>query len=173
MIGAVVRGHGRYAAAVGITREVRVIPAADYRPEGGVRGVELRFCVTGPDGAVVLSVATGWVSSPLALPSVRSPVPVRRGRPGIDADAVNRYPYGSGVFAHSALRRAGFCDGPERCAYLGGGPCFTDSMLIFADELIRTLVEGGHGPLWRQLEDLYDGWLVQRPVVSPVSLERP
>lgn len=122
-----------------LTREVVFNPGYNKRAEGkGVHGLEITFLVKGPHGAVAFEIDTGWVpGEPLIQP-----------RPGY-------YPRANDLGYHS--HRPSHADElpcTGDCRYIGGA-CYYGGTTSGAEPFLRLLINEGHEPVWKKLEQAY------------------
>ena len=152
----------------GFTRRIRVFAGYDHRddPAGqrGAHGAELVLILRGELGAVSARVMTGWLPSPLAAVFRPGLIQARRDKPGVDAGVVDEYPIGGFVGAHSFEPREGLsADGP--CDWLESAACWSDGSYASGDRVLELLVSGGDEAAFGYLAELYQTWIVGRPVV--------
>lgn len=150
------------------TREIKILPAYDYRDEPGDQrgagGVRMIFVLLGPLGAISASLNTGWVARPLLRPWNRGGNNERAGRPGVDRTLVDIYPSGDYVGAHSPVCREGFDVFADECDWLPGGFCHVSGSYLAAKNVLEILVTGGSDAVWEHLSALHQEWIADRPV---------
>lgn len=147
-----------------LTREVRFEKGYDYRDvpnDGrGAHGMDIRFILRGPRGAIACKVSTGWMVNPLVGRFSRSGNNERRRGVGLDLGVWDHYPSGSGIAAHVAEPPAGKdWLGPDDCDVLPGGRCYGDVGYLVADEFVLRLVRDGEDAAWDFLAEIYADWL--------------
>jgi hypothetical protein len=135
----------------GLEESVQFTPGYNCPVPGGtghgVHGMEVRWHLRGPAGAVSLAMVTDW------LPGERWP------GHGLSPDGLNRtwdlYPAGFGLSSHA--RRPQYeghdLDMPD-CPVIGG-PCYSDVQLSGADEAVRRFIAEGEQAIWDALETAY------------------
>lgn len=152
------------------TREVKILPAYDYRDESGDQrgagGTRMIFILRGPSGAIGASVNTGWVARPLLHHWVQGGNNQRADRPGVDRTLADLYPSGDYVGAHSFVCREGFDESPGACDWLDSGECYISGSYLAAKEVLGLLVTGGSDAVWEHLTKLHQEWIADRPIVT-------
>lgn len=136
-------------------------PARDD-PVGGVHGVEFRFHVKGPEGAVAFVLYTGWL-----LPETLGLVPTNRARPDPlsfmveyprslhAARTTQLHPMPVDLGYHSRVPiHEGQLSQPD-CYLLDGQPCFYDGSALNASRPFEVLLRGGTESLFTYLEHFY------------------
>jgi hypothetical protein len=105
------------------------------------------FVVAGREGAVTLTVMTGWAG-------------------GESEEHPGRRPLGM----HRPLAVLGFHPPAspgdpkaQECPYLGGRACRHDSSGLAGDRLFSLMLAEGHAALWRALEEHYAAEFAGRP----------
>ncbi len=119
-------------------------PAKNY----GIHGMEMRFVLIGPEGAMQFLVFTN-----LMLPHVREELFQKRN------GTVERFdlsaPMGADIGYHA---RTAQYDGqepmPGDCEYVGG-PCYYDGSSLGAQEFMPEFLAGGDDVVWAMLEKRY------------------
>lgn len=149
-------------------REIKILPAYDYRDEPGDQrgagGARMIFILRGPLGAISASINTGWVARPLLGRWIQGGNNQRADRPGVDRTLADLYPSGDYVGAHSPVCREGFDESPGACDWLDSAECYISGSYLAAKTVLETLVTGGSDAVWEHLAELYHGWIVDRPV---------
>lgn len=155
------------------TREIKIMSSYDYRDDPndlrGAHGSDINLILRGPLGAISAKISTGWVSAPLTGHYRHGAgAQERSSRPGVDWGVRDVYPSGSYVGSHSYLpREASDASGP--CTWLGAAVCYGDGSYTGADEILELLVAGGSDAVFARLEELYQSWIADRPVVAEAS----
>jgi hypothetical protein len=134
----------------GLEECVQFVPGYNCPEPGGqghgVHGMEVRWFLRGPDGAVVLVMATDFI------PGDRYP------GHGLSPSGLNenwaRYPGGFGLQYHSRVPRYEGHDAEDGCDLIGG-PCYCDMWLSGADEPVKQFVSEGEQVIWGALEAAY------------------
>lgn len=137
-----------------LTREIFFTAAYDKRaPEPsknyGVHGVEMRWYLKGPEGAIQFVVFTNW-----HLPHVQQE---------LDRKSFGEFPH---LSCHPQPADLGYHSRVPRyedqrpmdgeCSVIeGGGPCYYDGSGLRADDVYRLLVEKGSEAVWQFLEEEY------------------
>lgn len=122
----------------------------DPKKNYGVHGVEIRFVLTGPLGAVYMPVWTHWM-----LPEVVAwHEELAKENPFLDRrHAID--PLIPGASVHSRKPHEDFTNHREKCDFFDG-PCWSEEIGCFASDAIwGALLRGGEAGLWEALEDLY------------------
>lgn len=137
-----------------MSRHIEFNPAWDKRRTNhyGVHGVDLRFVLRGPKGAVQFCIFTNW-----HLPEVTEELKGRR------YDAIQgdyhwmERPMPSDLGYHSPVP---LYDGQgivtEECPYLDGKPCFYDGSGLNAEPVFERLLREGDAGVWDALEKYYE-----------------
>ncbi len=126
-------------------REISFEPAYDWRDKnGGIHGVNLRFLLTGPEGAVQFVLYTNW-----QLPEVMKELEARPNHSLC-------HPMPADLGYHSPVPRY---VGQEimtiDCECLGGKPCYYDGSSFNARPVYERLLREGDAGVWAALEDYY------------------
>jgi hypothetical protein len=111
----------------------------------GVHGMEVRWFLRGPDGAVVLMMTTGFI------PGERWP------GHGLSPGGLHdwtRDPDGFGLQYHSRAPRYEGHDAEDGCDLIGG-PCYCENSLSGADDPVKRFVGEGEEVIWDALETAY------------------
>lgn len=144
------------------SRVVTVKGAFDKRhkdPEKnyGVHGMEMRFVLQGPLGAVQFVCYTN-----IHLEHVAREQWNRRSRFKDDTDFQLSRPMGADIGYHSPSPQY---DGqPEmECNLLPGGKCYYDGSTLAAEEFMPEFIEGGSDAVWPMLEDKYRSTFEETP----------
>jgi hypothetical protein len=133
----------------GLEESVQFVPGYNCPvPHGhGVHGMEVRWHLRGPAGAVWLAMITDW------LPGDRWP------GHGLSPDGINRnwemYPAGFGLGCHARVPQYEGHDLSERDCCEIGGPCYSDVSLSGADEPVKRFIAEGEQVIWDALESRY------------------
>lgn len=104
----------------------------------GQHGLQIRFVLRGPKGAVQFLIFTGWVPLP-----PKTPVPFQPFFMPAD------------LGYHSPTARYKGQTGMTDCEYIAGG-CFYDGSSLNAELPYRTLVNRGEEALWDFLREYYE-----------------
>lgn len=133
----------------GLEECVQFVPGYNCPKPGGhgVHGMEVRWFLRGPDGAVVLSMATDFI------PGERWP---GHGLSPSGHHDWTRHPDGFGLQYHSRVPRYEGHDAEGRCDLIGA-PCYLDMWLSGADEPVKRFVAEGERAIWDALEAAYAG----------------
>jgi len=111
----------------------------------GRHGLNIRFVVKGPLGAVQFLLFTGWM-----------PQRAERGPAGLHiADWGGRYMMPADLGYHSPAPRYEDHRSMGPCEFLGGQPCYYDGSGLNANDAMYALVNGGDEALWAFLEAYY------------------
>lgn len=129
---------------------VEFTPAYDRRPEGkGQHVAEIRFAVVGPEGAVSVTIFTGWSYDACSRPDHE--------RYALFKGTLWRpTPQGAAVVWHPKVTAD--ADGATPCEFVGHcGHCGKDGDIGFSagDPLFVTLTTVGEEAFWEQLIKLY------------------
>lgn len=113
----------------------------DHMGETGVHGMDIRFVMRGPKGAVQFTMTTGWVP----------------GERGTDPMVSRLFPMGMdlGYYAYSPQREGQEQDRRE-CPYLDGQACFYDGSALPAEPILEAFVTLGEPPVWKALRNRHD-----------------
>lgn len=122
----------------------------DPKKSYGVHGVDMRWYVRGPEGAVQFVVYTNW-----HLPHVQERLDARDG---------SKFPH---VLCHPLPADIGYhartaqYDGqtpitPDEPCPLIGVPCYYDGSGLHAEKVFRILIEQGGDALWAYLDNYYN-----------------
>ena len=138
-------------------REIIVTPAFDKRDSNpaknyGFHGADMRFILTGDNGAVTFTIYTNWHL------------------PHVDSELRNRYrkqpqhdfmfkPDGADISYHSYTPRFEGQTDSGPCNYLGGKPCYCDGSGLQARPLLEMLIAEGSEAVWKELEYWYESRL--------------
>ena len=133
-------------------RDVTFSPAYDMRPKYGIHGVDIRFILQGPLGAVQFVMSTNWM-----LEHVQKELDQRTDRPRF----LDR-PMGTDVGYHSPKP---MYEGQTSmdCDLIEGGQCYYDGSGLLADQWLREILipEGSDG-IWKALEKRYHETFIDR-----------
>jgi len=131
-------------------RKIQFDPGFDKRSNDpktnyGIHGMQIRFILKGPKGAIQFMIMTDW-----QLPHVRKEMQAKHGH------YFSMGPMPADVGYHSYEPRY---DGQEpisqTCEILDGKPCYYDGSSLCADELFDIFVTEGEGAMWKYLENVY------------------
>ena len=156
----------------GFTTRIDVRPAYDHRdePGKGANGAELELILTGPLGAIVSTINTGWVLRPVNGPlGSERPLTNRRDKPGVDHGLTTVFPSGHGTWARSKTPPESRIAGSGFCPYIGEEQCYTDGSFMTTDRVLHALIEGGHQAAFAVLAELYQAWLVDAAAEAGAS----
>lgn len=121
---------------------------------GGIHGVEIRFVLKGPSGAVQFLIGTDWY-----LPSIQSEIDAKdRAFRLVNPSLYLLRPNGYDVGYHSPRPQyKGHEAISEKCPYIpGNGGCYYDGSGLRADEWVRDiLLPHGSDGVWKALEAEY------------------
>lgn len=137
-------------------------PAFDRRDPNlhknyGIHGVEMRFVVKGPLGAVQFLLYTNW-----QLPHVRKEFAAR----GCDTYCLNApMPADLGYHSPRPLYEGQEPISDKPCPYLDGKLCYYDGSGLNAERIFDVLCAEGDMGVWRELEAYYRETF-SRPVVE-------
>jgi len=112
--------------------------SSDPKKNYGCHGVDMRFVLKGPKGAIQFLLYTGW-----HLPGVAEELGPRQPMP---ADLGYHSPHP--MYESQSVVR-------DECEYVGGGPCYYDGSTLNAKEPFDILVTEGEEALWAFLEGDY------------------
>ena len=133
-----------------LKREVIFSPAFDKRHADpsknyGIHNAEIKFLLTGPDGAIQFVCYTGW-----DLPHVRREM-LMKGNTGF----YDYYPHGTDIGYHAKVAQwEGQTPMDGICPYIGC-TCFYDGSSLNAEPIAKTLLEEGSEAVWKILEEHY------------------
>jgi len=135
---------------------LEILPAYDKTTEGcGIHGVEMRWYVTGPAGAVQFVLYTNW-----HLEHVEKQLDERLDR---QFPHLSCHPLPADIGYHSHVPRyEGQTIQSSNCHILNG-PCYYDGSGLQARDFYKILVEQGGDALWEALEKRYVEWLETVP----------
>lgn len=124
--------------------ETAVMFETGYNDRGGqhgVHGMDIRFLLRGPNGAIQFVMTTGWVP----------------GDRGVDPTVAHLFPMGMdlGYHAHSPQRDDHVQDRRE-CPYLDGRPCFYDGSPLNAEPVLKAFITRGDVAVWEALREYHD-----------------
>lgn len=127
-------------------RLIEMAPAFDRRDSDpsknyGIHGVEMRFVLKGPEGAVQFLLYTDW-----QLPHVARE---------LKGKGHENRPMPADIGYHSPTPRYDGQTPRENCEYLGGKTCYYDGSGCWAYGFFERLLEGGSDGLWKALECYY------------------
>ena len=134
-------------------REVSFIPAFDRRDPDpkknyGIHGVDIRFYLKGPHGAVQFILSTNW-----QLPHVQKETDTRLPLP--DMPYLFHQPMAVDLGYHSKIPiREGQTCIQQDCEFTSG-PCYYDGSTLEADRIFNILREEGDKGVWRELAIYY------------------
>lgn len=125
----------------GLERAVAFEPG--YNDRGGpygVHGMDIRWMLRGPKGAVQFLMSTGWVP----------------GEKGVPPQISDLYPSGSDLGYHARVPQWEGQEiyGHESCDVLGGR-CYYDGSGLAARDLLREFTREGERVIWTALEARY------------------
>lgn len=135
-----------------LERKIEISPAYDKRPKYGIHGVEMRWYVIGPQGAIQFLLFTNW-----HLEHVQKELDAK-------TDHFACHPLPADIGYHSHVPRYDGQESQGHCHILNG-PCYYDGSGLDAIEFYKILVEQGGEALWKALEERYALWL-EKEVVS-------
>ena len=132
-----------YPAGDGYERAVVFEPGWNDRAgKYGVHGMEIRFLLRGPKGAVNFVMSTGWVP----------------GEKGVDSRVADLFPSATylGYHAHwpqydAEIERNGACE------YLSGQECYSDGSGLHAEPVLDDFIRRGDVAVWEALQERHDG----------------
>lgn len=139
-----------------LERRLDILPAYDKRHKEpgknyGIHGVDMRWYVIGPEGAVQFVLYTNW-----QLPHVQKDFDSRVDR---QFPHLACHPLPADIGYHSRVPR--YEGQHSRKCHLLKGPCYYDGSVLQADEFYNILVTEGGEALWLALEKRYQEWLVE------------
>jgi hypothetical protein len=111
----------------------------------GKHGVDLRFILTGKEGAVIFILFTGWI--PGISPTYSTPMPAE-------------------IQVHSKTSRS-FDESPMKDCLYTQGDCYCRSYGLLADEAMISLVNGGDTEVWNFLQEFYNSFFHNAPNPVP------
>ena len=136
-----------------LERKIMFTPAYDKRDPNpsknyGIHGVEMRWLVTGPKGAIQFVLSTNW-----HLKAVQEELDERLDRrfPHLSCHPM---PMDLGYHSPVPMYEGQTCIEKE-CEFLGGKPCYYDGSTLNAEKPYWILVEKGGDALWEYLEGYY------------------
>lgn len=123
-------------------------PAKNY----GIHGVEMRWLVVGPEGAIQFLVFTGWQLPHVVKEFEQKPCSRMFGTCSCGAWSK---PMAADLGYHSRVPRyEGQSAIDENCEYIGG-PCFYDGSSLNAEQPFELLLSNGEAAVWQFLEGYY------------------
>jgi hypothetical protein len=141
------------------TKLIEFYPAHDQKAAGGgIHGVDIRFVLKGPKGAVDFMLMTNWL-----LPETQERTDARiledikaREVTQVQLDVLYK-PIPAHRAYHSPVQRYGNqVPSSEPCPYLDEGQhCFWDSSGLNADGIYEALLHEGDEGVWKELEYYY------------------
>ena len=148
----------------GLEESVQFTPGYNCPVEGGqghgVHGMEVRWFLRGPAGAVWLCAFTEWTPGELRPGHGLSPA----GYPV----ALRQYPDGAGLGYHARWPQfEGHVPDRVDCDVIGG-PCYGDMSFCGADEPLKRFTAEGEQAIWDVLESAYDHLTVTAREDQPV-----
>lgn len=114
-------------------------PAKNY----GIHGMEMRFILKGPAGAVQFLVYTN-----MHLPSVQREL---AGQPSLSS----LFPMGADIGYHARTPQYEGQGPRDTCPYLDGDPCYYDGSGCAASDFMPQFLAGGSDAVWEMLEKRY------------------
>ncbi len=138
-----------------LKKSLEITPAWDRRhsdPEKncGVSGVEMRFYLTGPEGAVQFVLATNWQLPNVTREQNKNPLPAAHMRLLV-------HPYPVDVGYHSRVPMyEGHTPMDRKCPVLGTDTCYYDGSTLMADTAFNKLLTGGHEALDQYMLEFYN-----------------
>lgn len=135
----------------GCEESVRFTPGYNCPARGplshGVHGMEIRWLLRGPKGAVWLAMFTHWIPGEVSPGHGLPPSGLVRDMP--------RHPGGAGLGYHArAPQYEGQAADREDCKVIGG-PCYGDMSFGGADEPVKRFITEGEQAIWDVLESAY------------------
>lgn len=113
----------------------------DRGGEYGVHGMDFRFLLRGPNGAVGFSMSTGWVP----------------GEKGVNPAVAGLFPMAMDVSYHAhSPQRDGHDQARSDCPYLDGQPCFSDGAFLAAEPILEAFITRGDVAVWEALREWHD-----------------
>jgi hypothetical protein len=79
------------------------------------------------------------------------------------------YPSGGYVGSHTPERSGNDEENGGFCSWLGTDVCYGTGSYGIADEVLELLVSGGDDAAFERLAELYQSWIVERPVIEVPS----
>lgn len=130
-----------------LKRTVMFHPAFDKRSPNpkenyGIHGVEIRFLLSGPHGAVQFLLFTNWQLPHVAKEFETASYRFNKPMPA-DLGYHSRTPHYEG---HQHM-------GP--CEFLDGANCYYDGSSLNAERVFNRLLRDGDAGVWSELEDYY------------------
>jgi hypothetical protein len=139
----------------GRERQLIVEPAFDKRhvdpkKNYGIHGVEMRFVVSGPEGAVQFLLYTNW-----QMPAVREEwkSKERAGSRDFPMSLVLPMPADLGFHSRAPVE---YATEMKTCPFLDGADCWYDGSGLNAESYFDVLCSEGLEALWVKLEGYYD-----------------
>lgn len=124
--------------------ETAVVFEPGYNDRGGeysVHGMDFRFLLRGPRGAVGFMMSTGWVP----------------GERGVNPMVAGLFPMGMDVSYHAhSPQREGHERATEKCPYLDGQSCFSDGSFMAAEPVLEAFITRGDAAVWEALREWHD-----------------
>jgi hypothetical protein len=117
----------------------------------GVHGVNVRFLLHGPAGAVQFVIYTNW-----HLPNVQAEMDSQPLRENRQLWYVHHKPMAADLGYHSPVPRyRGQQPAQLDCPVLGGKPCYYDGSGLNAEPVFEALLREGDEGVWRELRSYY------------------
>lgn len=141
----------------GFEQMLVMTPAFDKRHPNpgknyGIHGVELRFFLTGPVGAVTFTVFTNWQLPHVTEETMQRTLDRHPDRIGLKCSFL---PSAAGIGYHwPTARYEGQTE--SACDLLRGGKCYSDSSFVRSEEVLERLIREGSEGVWRYMRDFYD-----------------
>lgn len=127
----------------------------DCRPDKpgyhGIHGMQIRFIVKGPKGAVQFLFSTDWI--PFEYKG-HMRTPLRVNQLGPEVHGLFPFPLDLGYHSYRPLYK-GQTSIDGACSILDGKPCYYDGSSLNAYDAYATLVNAGEASLWEFLEEYY------------------
>ncbi|MDP9162377.1 MAG: hypothetical protein M3O09_19395 [Acidobacteriota bacterium] len=148
-------GYRDKQSGMKLERKLDILPAYDKVKEGyGVHGVEMRWYVTGPKGAIQFVLYTNW-----QLKHIQKKFDNRVNENDSRFTHLFCHPQPADIGYHSYVPHyEGHTPMSKEC-HLLKGPCYYGGSSLNAQIYYDILVERGGDALWDALEDKYKEWL--------------
>lgn len=149
----------------GFRKEMHIRPAFDKRHPNpsrsyGIHGVEIHFTLIGEKGAVNFTIYTNW-----HLPKVQEELDKKslddRETYSLEKHKVvhlSCHPTGADVGYHSTTPSYEGQYKSSICPYLGGKKCYYDGSALYAEEVLKILIEKGEDGMWKDLMKCYKSY---------------
>lgn len=124
--------------------QTAVVFEPGYNDRGGnygVHGMDFRFLLRGPRGAVGFLMSSGWVP----------------GEKGVNPTVSTLFPMGMDISYHAhSPQREDHEQASAKCPYLDGQTCFSDGAFMAAEPVLEAFIVRGDAVIWEALREWHD-----------------